>query len=33
MSSDVIKPKYRVTYIITSGEPKTVMVRYAAAMK
>ena len=28
LSSDVVKPKYRVTYIITSEEPKTVRVRY-----
>ena len=29
LSSDVIKPKYYVTYVITSEGPKTVMVRYA----
>ena len=29
LSSDLLKPKYRVTYIITSEEPRTVRVRYA----
>ena len=29
LSSDLLKPKYHVTYIITSEEPKTVKVRYA----
>ena len=29
LSSDVIKPRYHVTYAITSEEPKTVRVRYA----
>ena len=28
LSSDLLKPKYHVTYIITSEEPKTVRVRY-----
>mgnify|MGYP001770775775 CR=1 FL=1 len=28
LSSDVIKPRYRVARIITSEEPKTVKVRY-----
>ena len=28
LSSDLLKPKYRVTYIITSEEPKTITVRY-----
>ena len=29
MSSDLLKPKYHVTYVITSEEPKTVKVRCA----
>ncbi len=28
LSSDLLRPKYRVTYIITSEEPKTIKVRY-----
>ena len=28
LSSDLLKPKYHVTYIITSEEPRTVRVRY-----
>ena len=28
LSSDVTKPKYHVTYVTTSEEPKTVKVRY-----
>ena len=28
LSSDLLKPRYRVTYIITSEEPKTVRIRY-----
>ncbi|GAB6947812.1 hypothetical protein JCM16161A_19420 [Vulcanisaeta sp. JCM 16161] len=28
MSSDILKPRYRATYVITSNEPKTVKVRY-----
>ena len=29
MSSDLLKPKYHVTYVITSKGPKTIKVRYA----
>mgnify|MGYP001772985640 CR=1 FL=1 len=29
LSSDLLKPKYHVTYIITSEGPKTITVRYA----
>lgn len=29
MSNDILKPRYRVTYIITSNNPKTIKVRYA----
>ncbi|WP_243668271.1 hypothetical protein [Vulcanisaeta sp. JCM 16161] len=29
MSSDVLKPRYRATYIIVSNEPKTIKIRYA----
>lgn len=29
MGSDVAKPRYKFTYIITSNNPKTVKVRYA----
>ena len=28
LSSDLLKPRYKVTYIITSEEPKTIKVRY-----
>ncbi|GAB6944197.1 hypothetical protein [Vulcanisaeta sp. JCM 14467] len=28
LSTDLLKPRYKVTYIITSEEPKTVRVRY-----
>ena len=28
LSSDLLKPRYHVTYVITSEEPKTVRVRY-----
>ncbi len=33
MSNDVLKPRYKFTYIITSNNPKTVKVRYACGMK
>nr|WP_245522531.1 hypothetical protein [Vulcanisaeta distributa] len=29
LNNDLLKPRYRVTYVITSEKPKTVMVRYA----
>ncbi|ADY01226.1 zinc finger, SWIM domain protein [Vulcanisaeta moutnovskia 768-28] len=29
LSSDLTKPRYRVTYVITSNEPRTVRIRYA----
>ena len=29
LNTDLLKPRYHVTYIITSEEPKTVKVRYA----
>ena len=29
LSSDLLRPKYHVTYILVSSEPKTVRVRYA----
>ena len=28
LSTDLLRPRYHVTYIITSEEPKTVRVRY-----
>ena len=28
LSSDLLKPRYHATYVITSEEPKTVKVRY-----
>ena len=31
LSSDIIKPRYRVTYVITSEVPKMVRVRYACS--
>ncbi len=33
MSSDLLKPRYKLTYIITSNEPRIVKVRYACGMK
>ncbi len=33
MSSDLLKPRYKLTYIITSNEPRTVKVRYACKDK
>ncbi|ADN49537.1 hypothetical protein Vdis_0124 [Vulcanisaeta distributa DSM 14429] len=29
LNNDLLKPRYRVTYVITSEKPKTVKVRYA----
>ena len=29
LSSDLLKPRYHVTYILVSSEPRTVRVRYA----
>ena len=29
LNTDLLKPKYYVTYVLVSNEPKTVRVRYA----